>query len=67
MRLSKSGSPIESLPREMILRVSAGLGLPSRSAVCAHSGSVCTTVDGSLASPMAKPYPLQNSSGWLPT
>ena len=28
---------------------------------------LCITVDGSLASPMAKPYPLQNSSGWLPT
>ncbi len=67
IRLSNSGSPIESLPWAIVRRVSAGLRFPSRIRCCAHSGSWCMTVDGSLASPMANPYRLENSSGVLPT
>ena len=50
-----------------VRRVSAGLRFPSRILCCAHSGSWCMTVAGSLASPMANPYWLENSSGLLPT
>jgi hypothetical protein len=67
IRLSNSGSPIESLAWAIVPRVSAGPRSSSRSRAWAHSGSWCSTVDGSLASPMANPKLLENSSGWLPT
>jgi hypothetical protein len=67
IKLSKLGSPMESFPWAIVLRVSAGLRLPSRIFSCAHSGSWWMTVDGSLASPIANPERLEKSSGWLPT
>ena len=66
IRPSKSGSPMESFPLAIIRRVSAWPRSPS-SDFCAHSGSWPITVEGSLASPMANPKRLENSSGWLPT
>ena len=57
---------MESFPLAIIRRVSAWPRSPS-SDFCAHSGSWPITVEGSLASPMANPKRLENSSGWLPT
>ena len=67
IRLSNSGSPMESLPWAIVRRISAGSRSPRRIFSLAHSGSWCMTVDGSLASPMANPYLLEKSSGWLAT
>ena len=64
---SSSGSPIESFARTIMPRFCAGLSPGSLSCSCAQSGSWSTTVAGSFASPIRKPYRLQKSSGWLPT
>ena len=64
IRLSKFGVAHRELPvGDRSAASPPDSGSRSRILCCAHSGSWCMTVAGSLASPIANPYWLENSSG----